>query len=510
MSATETTLVGRAVAASRSRLSAITMYRLVLLGLGALAVIAVAESALGLISYPPLALLATLASALVASYGSNRGISRLFGVVPHSESSLITGLLLFFIFPPSLHVLSLLGVALSAVLASGSKYILAVRGRHLFNPAAAGAFLLTLTGFYFSGWWIGTPPMLLFVVLVSAAVLYRLRRVDMALVFVATAGSIMVVRSLVAGIEPTTALVWPLTSSPMIFFAGLMLSEPLTQPPLRRQRMAYAVIIGFFFSVPMHLGSVYVAPESALLIGNGLAFLFGQRQTIELTLQRQTQLTPSTVEFAFRPTGRLKFRAGQYLELTLPHRRADNRGLRRVFSIASAPGSELVRIGTRVPEQASTFKQALAALPEGTVLTATSIAGDFLLPKDPTIPLLLVAGGIGITPFASQLAELRDHPRDVVLVYTVRDDRDIGYRDVLEAAGARVFLVSRAPLTGLPDRWTALTDTRVSDEVLAAAAPDITTREVHVSGPPVMVQEVADACRKLGARSVRTDYFSGY
>ncbi len=504
-------LLGRAAGAVRTTTGSITMYRLVLFSLVGLAVVALIESVLGLGSYSPLALLATLCSALLGSYASNRLFAVLFGVVPHSESSLITGLLIYFIFPPSTHLLPVLGVGLAAVLGSASKYILAVRGRHLFNPAAAGAFLLTLTGFYFSGWWLGTPVMLPFTAIVAALILYRLRRLSMGLVFIAAAGGIMIVRSLIAGIPVGLAVAWPFTSSPMIFFAGLMLSEPLTQPPLRWQQFGYAGIIGALFSIPMHLGSVYIAPESALLVGNGLAFLVGQRRAIELTMRERIQLTPSTTEFAFAPTDPLTFRPGQYVELTLPHRHADSRGLRRVFSIASAPGSDTMRISTHVPEHASTFKQALAELPEGAVITATSISGDFLLPKHTRVPLLLVAGGIGITPFASQLAALpADHGRDIVVVYAVRDATDVGYRDVLAGSGARVVLVSKTPVTDLPPRWSNVSDARVDEALLAAAVPDVAEREVMISGPPAMVSAVGSAARQLGARAVRTDFFSGY
>lgn len=487
------------------------MYRLVLSCLVALVVVALFLSTAGLIKYPVLAMVATLSAAFVGSYLSNRVLAAMFGVVPHSESSLITALLIFFIFPPSIEPVPVLAVALAGVLASGSKYILAVRGRHVFNPAAAGVFLLTVTGLYFSGWWIGTPAMLPFTLIVSVIVLHRVRRLTMGLVFVAVSGSIMIIRSLAAHIDPFLALSWPVTSSPMIFFAGLMLSEPLTQPPLRWQQLTFAGVIGAAFSIPLHVGAVYVAPESALLIGNGLAFLVGQRRGIELTLHRRTQLTPTTVEFAFRPTGRLSFLPGQYVELTLPHRRPDSRGLRRVFSIASAPGSDLLRIGTRVPREASTFKHVLEDLPEGSVITATSIAGDFLLPKDTTIPLLLVAGGIGITPFASQLEDLApDHGRDIVLIYAVQDADDISYRSVLEAAGLSVIVVSKEPVGDLPEHWSVAEGTRVDQQLLADRVPDLARREVHVSGPPVMVEAVAASARALNARAVRTDFFSGY
>lgn len=449
---------------------------------------------------------------LLTSFVSNRAIGGIFGVVPHSESSLITGYLIFFIFPPSTGLLGLLGLALAAVFASGSKYLLAVRGRHIFNPAALGAFVLTLCGVYFSGWWIGNPVMLPFTLIAAFLILRRTRRLPMAATFILVSGGIMVARSLIAGIPLGTALLWPLTSSPMIFFAGLMLSEPLTQPPLRWQQLTMAGVVGALFSTPMHLGHVYIAPESALVIGNAMAFAFGQRRGIQLVLRKRTQLTPTTLEFSFRPLRKLNFRPGQYVELTLQHKGSDSRGLRRVFSISSPPSNtESVAIGTKIPEHASTFKQALAALDEGTTITATTIAGDFVMPRDAASPILLIAGGIGITPFASQLADL-DTPgrRDVVLIYSVTGQDEISYRSVLERSGVRVVLVSPETIDELPAGWTSIAGSRVDRALLADAVPDIAARRVYVSGPPAMVAGVGTAARRLNAASVQTDYFSGY
>lgn len=491
-------------------LGRMTMYRLVLSCLGALAGLSLIASLFDLIAYRPAALVLSLLVPLLTSFISNRVIASIFQVTPHSESSLITGYLLFFIFPPSTDPAALLGLALAAIFASGSKYLLALRGRHIFNPAAAGAFALTLCGVYYSGWWIGNPIMLPFTVIGALLILQRTRRLPMAGVFLAVSVGIMATRSLFLGLPIGTALLWPFTSSPAIFFVGFMLSEPLTQPPLRRQQFLMAGVVGALFSIPLHLGHIYVAPESALLIGNALAFAFGQKKGIALTLRRRTDITPTTVEFSFTPLRKVVFRSGQYLELTLPHRGSDSRGLRRVFSIAS-PASDpgRVAISTKIPEDASTFKQALDELQPGATITATTIAGDFLLPGDLSAPVLLVAGGIGITPFASQLADPVPG-RDVVLIYSVTSASEIGYRQVLLASGATVIVVSPDPIADLPDGWIGISGRRIDADLIAEQVPDIRCRQVYVSGPPNMVNGVGTAARRLEAAGVRTDYFSGY
>lgn len=490
--------------------SRMTMYRLVLTSLGVLAAVSLMWSVLGFIAYRPVAVIVSWAVPLAVSYVSNRVLASIYRVVPHSESSLITGYLIFFIFPPTTDLLAVSGIAVAAVFASASKYVLAYRGRHVFNPAAAGVFAVTLFDVYFSGWWVGTPALLPFSVAAALLILHRTRRFPMAAAFIVVSGTIMFIRSLSAGLPVVTAALWPLTSSPIVFFAGFMLSEPLTQPPLRWQQLTVAGVVGVLFSVPMHLGAVYAAPESALLVGNAIAFVFGQRKGIELVLHRKTALTPTTFEFSFTPTRKLHFRAGQYVELTVPHKRADDRGLRRVFSISSAPGGDdPITIGTKMPTKASSFKRALAALPPGSAVTATLIAGDFVLPRDLTTPVLLVAGGIGITPFASQLAG-DPAPSDVVLLYSVSGPQEISYRNLLEKAGVQVVIISPTPVVDLPARWTWVNGTRIDEEVLRATVSDINTRQVYISGPPAMVSGLAATAHRLHAGGVHTDIFNGY
>ena len=135
-------------------LNRFTMYRLVLWVLAVLAAYSLLLNVLGWLTFGIPEMLTHLALCLGLTYASNRGLAALFHVRPHSESSLITGLLLYFLFWPSFKMLDIAGVAIACVLASASKYALAWRGRHIFNPAAAGAFAAGLTGLNIATWWV--------------------------------------------------------------------------------------------------------------------------------------------------------------------------------------------------------------------------------------------------------------------------------------------------------------------------------------------------------------------
>ncbi|MEY2847582.1 MAG: hypothetical protein RI885_247 [Actinomycetota bacterium] len=489
----------------------VTMYRLVTLSLLVIAVAALLLSALGQLPYTAPEVAASLAVAVVSTVVVGRLFALVFRSRPHTESSVITALLLFLLFWPSLEPVDLGVLALAGALATASKYLIAWRGRHILNPAAAGATLVALLGFDSAVWWVATGALLPLVVVGAFLVLYRTRRLPLGLVFIVVASAILTARLTVGGQDVADAFSTSLVSYPVIFFAGFMLSEPLTLPPRRWQQLALAVIVAVLFTVPFSFGPIYLSFEFALVIGNVLAFLVGQRRGIRLSLVESTRLTPTAWRFAFQPAKPVDFRPGQYLELSLPHSRADTRGSRRMFSIASAPSPDgPISVALRTHERSSSFKRAVLELPPGATLTATSVGGDFLLPRDPAVPVLLVAGGIGITPFLSQLAHDRASgvDRDVVLVYAVGSLEELAFTD--ELRDETVLLVAPTAPAELPGAWRWIGAGPISRELLDREVADLRTRTAFVSGAPHTVTAVRRHLRSLGVRRVRTDYFSGY
>lgn len=496
-------------------LGRVTMYVLVV---GWLAVLAVAALVLtfvpGALSFSPLALLASASVLLVVSYLANGIAGIVFRTRPQLSSTIITALLLLFIFTPSIDVLPLAGLALAAFVAVLTKYLLAWRGRHIFNPAAAAAFIVGFPGlpFGFATWWVGTTPLVPIAAVGALTILFRTRRLWLGLAYVVTVLVVWQVRGLLTATGPVDSLTLPLLSLPTVFFAGFMLSEPLTLPPRRWQQLAEAVLVGLISSIPFTFGGVYSSPQLALLVGNLLAFAVGQRRGIRLRLVERRPLTPTSWDLAFEPVAPVRFRPGQYLELTLPHGSTDARGWRRVFSIVAAPGSTRLRFGVRMPERPSSFKSALLALEPGAVVSGTSVSGDFLLPSDTSTKLLLLAGGIGITPFVGQLlhAAAESPRRDIVLVTAVTSAAELAYRPELEAAGFPVVVVSPDEPAGLPEHWTWVGAPQLTHGIVHERVADARERIAYVSGSPTLVSELKRALRGSGVRRVRTDTFIGY
>ncbi|WP_284987027.1 oxidoreductase [Arthrobacter sp. fls2-241-R2A-172] len=486
-----------------------TMYRLILWVLAILVAYSMVLDVLGWLTFGIPEMLVHLALCVGLTYLSSRLLALVFRVRPHSESSLITGLLLYFLFWPAFGAADMAGVALACVLASVSKYALAFRGRHIFNPAAAGAFLTGLTGLNIATWWAATPAMLWLLVPGVLVVLYRTRKMLMAAVFMVTATGIITTELLNRGMTFGQALWQPLAQRPLLFFVGFMLSEPLTLPPRRWQQLALAAVVGVVFAVPYNLGFVANSPELALLLGNLIAFFLGQRGGVELVFKGSRPLTPGSTEFRFEPQRPVRFAAGQFMELNLPHSGSDGKGRRRVFSMTNPPGAAEVTFGVGTAEPLSTAKRALLALHPGDTVSATAVGGDFLLPHDAGKPVLLIAAGIGITPFLSQLASDSRGSRDTVVLYLAKSRTELAGTSQLEASGAKVIARladGSAPPEFMHDAGTS----RIDAGRLKELVPDIAEREVFVSGSPSSVDSLRAAARGAGARRVHVDSFAGY
>jgi glycine betaine catabolism B len=489
-------------------IATLSMYRLMSLSLLGLLAISVGFAGVGLIGYEPLGILAIAAVAITFTALSTLMVASIFRQSAHLESSVITGLLITFILPPTLELRDILGAAAAGAIAGASKYLLVISGRHFLNPAAVGSAVAVGLGLSASFWWVANPPMAIPIVVIGALVAWRSGLGSVALVGLAVGGLALLSRLLVSGGELWSSLYLMLTSYPLVFLALFMLSEPLTMAPRRLSRMAVATVVGLGvalpFSVPVGALSIYSSPELALLAGNLVAL--AATLTSRVSRSARVQLTHTEklgdygAVFTFDTGGPVRFKAGQWIELDVPHRRADRRGSRRVFSVVSAPhearsDSPIVRIATRRATPGSSFKRALGEAPVTSEARIVGIGGDFVLPKDPSTPLLLLAGGVGVTPFLSQLAEDTHHgiTRDVVLVDVRRDPFETWGDETIRASGAKHVITSREGL-----------------EAALAEIPDIAHRWCAVSGSPRFVTAGERLLRQLGARSVAKDSFTGY
>ena len=493
-----------------------TMYRLLEYYLGGLLLIAAGFSAIGLLPYNPLYLLASAGFLMAVCWLFNFGLARLWGVPTNAESSIITALILSLIITPDKPYVSFFFLLWAALLAMASKYILAIRGKHLFNPAAFGVAATALFLNQSATWWVGgNLPMLVFVLAGGFLVVRKIHRWDLVLTFLLFALASTVAPIVNAGGDIVSAFTTTVIHTPLFFFAFVMITEPLTTPPRRIGRTLYGALVGFLFAPWVGIGSFFFTPELALLAGNIFSYLISPKFKAVLKLKEVRKLAADTYEFIF--SGRVpSFSPGQYAEWTLAADSSDSRGNRRYFTLASAPTEQNVRLGIKFYANASTFKQYLSEFKAGSSVLAGSIAGDFTLPWNKKKKLVFIAGGIGVTPFRSMIKYLMDRKekRDIVLFYSNKTEEEIAYRDVFDAAlAADIGIRTVYTLTdkGTPPSWTGSRG-YVDATMIAQQVPDYKKRSFFISGPRSMVVTFQQTLRDMGVprRRIKTDFFPGF
>lgn len=485
-------------------LNSFTMYKVVLYGLIALTLISFLFSFLGLLSLNPLTMGITLTVLLSACFITNFAISKLLHIPTNTESFLITSFILFFLFSPSGDMMQYGLLALAGALAMASKYVIVYHRKHIFNPAAFGAFVVGFLGLGAS-WWIGSEMLMIPTLIVGLLIVRKIRRFHLFFTFFATSLIVLLTFGFFQNVSPLENIKFAFTSWPLLFLGTVMLTEPLTTPPTKRSQMMYGGIVGGITTFQMPIFNFYITPEFALLVGNIFSYVVSPKYRLKLALKSQTQLSGTTSSFVFSLPKKVTYKAGQYMEWTLPHSKQDMRGMRRFFTLASSPTEDTIELGVKKYTPSSSFKNALFNMKPGDTIWAGQLTGDFVLPEDKTKKLVFVAGGIGITPFRSMVKYLMDtnEKRDIVLLQVCSGSDEFVYEKLL----------TEATKVGVK---TVHIDTKaeghMTEDKIKTIIPDYKEREYFVSGANAMVHSFKDTLGHLGIsqKNIVTDYFPGF
>lgn len=202
--------------------------------------------------------------------------------------------------------------------------------------------------------------------------------------------------------------------------------------------------------------------------------------------------------------------AGQFTEFQLPHHNPDDRGIKRWFTLSSSPSDEFLSITTKFAgDKASSFKKALWSLPMGTELDFAEAMGDFVLPKDTSIPLVFVAGGLGITPFHSIVSYLlaTGEKRQIEVILAFNKQEDVLFEDLFMQYGLTPAIVLSDPEAGWQGQIGHLSGQRIIDIV-----DDAKNKRIYVSGPEPMVETLEQDLLAAGINKTNLvlDFFPGY
>jgi ferredoxin-NADP reductase len=220
-------------------------------------------------------------------------------------------------------------------------------------------------------------------------------------------------------------------------------------------------------------------------------------------LERKTQV-PGVESFIFEPEEPLNWQAGQYLHYVLHHEPTDDRGSDRWFTVSSAPFEGRPTITTRfADDKSSSFKKKLFSLVPGKSIEISRVEGDFVI-EDATKEYVLIAGGIGITPFHSILKQA-DHDGvqlNATLLYSNRDENFV-FKDELDG------FAKNNPKLAI---HYILAPERIDEAAIRKFVPDISKPAFYISGPEPMVMALSDTIKKMGVEEsqIKLDDFPGY
>lgn len=499
-----------------------TMYRLVLQSLIFLVAVAVPLSALNKLPFSTIELLYSATAIFLVSFVTNKIFSWAYDAPLNVESMYISALILILIVTPKtasdpLSYFSF--ICWVAAIAMASKYILAIGKKHIFNPVAVA---LVITAFTINGsasWWVGTTYMAPFVAIVGFLVVRKIRRTDLVLSFLLTSLLMTVIFGVIntSSVSPLSVLYKALTQSPILFLAVFMLTEPLTTPPTRKMRIIYGIIVGLLFIPSLHVGSVYLTPEIALVLGNLFAYIVSPKEKLILSLKEKLNIANDTYEFSFIPNKKISYLPGQYMEWTLAHRDPDTRGNRRYFTLSSSPTEDTLKLGIKFYPELSSFKNKLLFLKSGDNIIASQCAGEFVMPKDVNKKLVFIAGGIGVTPFRSMIKYCIDknEKRDIVLLYSNKNVSDIAYKNIFEEAENKLGIKTLYVVTN--EEYKNLEDLNmrtgfINNKMIEKEIPDYKERIFYISGPHAMVSAFEKTLFEMGVskNQIKTDFFPGF
>jgi glycine betaine catabolism B len=204
-----------------------------------------------------------------------------------------------------------------------------------------------------------------------------------------------------------------------------------------------------------------------------------------------------------RPPG-FDFEAGQFLTVQLE---LGGRQHVRCYSISSAPDvPDHLEISVRRQGLVSGLLH--ARVRSGGRLMARRPAGRFVYPSDDGRPIVLLAGGIGITPLIAMVrhAVAAEPHRPVTLLYSVRHAGDVAFRDELvRLEQAHPLLRVVITVTG-GTRGDGLRHGRIDAAAIRESVADPTGAVYLICGPLAMIDGAKTLLGNLGVPSDQIRY----
>ena len=165
----------------------------------------------------------------------------------------------------------------------------------------------------------------------------------------------------------------------------------------------------------------------------------------------------------------------------------------------------------------SSFKRLLMETPIGSSMQMEGPFGNLTLPDNPAQPVVLIAGGIGITPFRSMVihAAAENLSHRIWLFYANRQPEDAPFLDELQElekqSSTYTFIGTMTKSAESKIPWSGPTG-YVDHAMLERYLSDLESPLYYIVGPPEMVWGVTDILGSAGIpkNNIKTEEFFGY
>ncbi len=224
--------------------------------------------------------------------------------------------------------------------------------------------------------------------------------------------------------------------------------------------------------------------------------VFKKRQ---LVFRESYKESDDVYTFVFEKEKDLTWKAGQHGLFSITHKKVKNPT--KPFTIAAAPSENIVRLTMKINDKPSDFKKAMLELKQGMTIGMSGPLGSFNINDDR--PTVLIAGGIGITPFRSIVkkieAEGKGNKKPIHLLY-MDSEKSYLFKDELDANNASIS--------------TTYLDSRdnLHQEINKLANLYQNNGQYLIAGPKSMVDSISSYLQNnsISKRNIKKDAFYGY
>lgn len=251
------------------------------------------------------------------------------------------------------------------------------------------------------------------------------------------------------------------------------------------------------------LADILIGAEAALYDEKAAA-PGGWRGAREFTLVDKREESTEVTSFYFRPVDQgaiLGFAPGQYIGLKLM---IDGQEVRRNYSLSALPSAGCYRISVKREAGGVVSNYLHDRLQVGDTLELFPPAGDFTL-TDSDKPLVLISGGVGITPTLTMLEAALATQRPIHFIHCARNADVHAFRGWIDDLAAQHPQLQRFYCYSEQDA-SADHSGLLSEEVLARWLPVNRDVDAYFLGPKGFMSAVKRQLKALGVPEAQSHY----